>query len=97
MDTLKTGEVAYYDAMAGALKCKVLSIKPRLGRESQTGLLVRPSSDILVDFEFLETAGGYKKGEKGQVWSLFVVPHKSYLKLSIHIKSYQVQVDTCNG
>lgn len=85
MATLSAGCKAYYDAFAGLIPCKVISID-----HDHT-----MSSGHLVTFALTANRPGYKKGERLSASSLFVVPRDA-VYVSCHqykIRDYNIVVD----
>jgi hypothetical protein len=81
IQTLKTGDLAYYDSMRGCLPVKVLSIVGPSGN---------PSSEQKVTVRFTGNRI-FKRGETLEAWGLHVLPRKS-----VHgnrIRHYMVQGD----
>ena len=84
MLTLKTGDLAYYDSLAGCLPCKVLSI---------TGHSGPGGSSQTVTFKLTADRSryGFKRSEVLTAWGLHVCPRRA-----VHgnrIRFYTVQAD----
>ena len=81
MNTLKTGDLAYYDSFAGLIPCKVLAITGRSGR---------CGSDQSVTVKLTAKRGAWKAGETIHAWGLHVCPRGSVR--GNRIKPYNVEV-----
>jgi hypothetical protein len=85
MATLKSGSLALFDTIgSGLVKCKVLSIRQL------------PRGGTAVEFVVTATQGAYRKGEKLESTSTWVVPRKSVRrgKYFATIKPYKVEADS---
>lgn len=81
METLKTGDLAFFDSLSGLVPCKVISITGKSG----------PASALqAVRFKLTVSRGRYKRGEVLSSSALHVCP-----RWSVHhqmIRQYQVEV-----
>ena len=68
METLKVGDLAYWDSFAGLVPCKVMSI------EGTSGIA---STAQRVEFTLTAARKPYKRGELQEASALHVVPRKS--------------------
>lgn len=86
METLKSGDLAFYDGLTGLIPCKVLSIKGPSGNAS---------SGQSISIRITARAYGYTKGETMYgIWGLHVIPRKSVNgRYRNRIRPYQVQSD----
>lgn len=89
MNTLKTGDLAYFDCFAGLIPCKVTSI---------VGLSGPCGSNQNVTVILTAARGAYRKGESLTSWGLHIVPRKAVRALrsrncSPRILPYNVQCD----
>ncbi len=86
LETLKTGDLCYYDSMNGLIPALVLSITGRSGR---------CGSDQTVRLKLTAARAGYKRGEVLEVWGLHAVPRKAVRRnnYQARIRPYNVQCD----
>lgn len=82
IQTLKTGDLAYFDTFSGCIPCKVVKI---------TGESGSAASSQAVVVVLTAGRGAYKRGERHAAWGLHVAPRKSVK--GNRIRFYNVQVD----
>ncbi len=95
MVVLTAKSSALYDSHGGLLPVKVLTIKPRLGKESLAGKTVKAVQDIMVHIEFKSTSTWYTKGVTAWVHSTYVFPIGAVTKKKdrvFEVKAYLVEV-----
>ena len=83
METLRTGDLAYYNSFSGLIPCKVTKI---------TGPFGFAGSEQNVTFTLTANRGPYRRGESLTQWALHVVPRKSVRVTGgqYRIRCYQV-------
>ncbi len=86
LETLKTGDLCYFDSMSGLIPARVLSITGRSGR---------CGSDQTVRLQLTAARPGYKRGEVLETWGLHAVPRKSVRQHGYQwrIRPYDVRCD----
>lgn len=73
--TLKPGDLAYLDTMAGPVPCKVLRCW-FIGALHKHGTF-RPGGEVYCEVQVTADRAGFKRGERVSRWSLYVVPRKA--------------------
>jgi hypothetical protein len=88
METLRTGDLAFFDSMRGLIPCRV---------ESIAGASGPASSAQTVRIVVTKDCGAWKRGEHWTASGLWVVPRKSVRKPQgsafLRIRRYSVECD----